>query len=98
MATDLMEVLRGKVDQVRDDVQSVRLKLEELWWRPSSDDWVTIDRLWIKVEEQGAQEALLHHDVVSLHILLLKADREDLSPEELFKLQILVSHIEDRLA
>ena len=97
MATDLMEMLWSEADQVRDDVQSVGLKLEKLWRGPSSDDGIALDRLWVKIEEQGSHETFLHDDVVSLNILLVMADREDLSPKKFLKLQVLVGHVEDRL-
>lgn len=97
MAVDLMEVLWGQTNQVRDNVKSVHLKLLELRWGPSCDDWVAIDGVWIEVKQEGSQEALLHHDVVSLNVALSMANGEDLSPEELLQLQVLVSHVEDGL-
>ena len=43
VALNLVEVLGSEADQVRDDVESVGLKLEKLWWSPSRDDWVALD-------------------------------------------------------
>ena len=82
---------------MRDDVHGVHLELLKLRWRPSRDDTVVVNRVRVKVEQQSPQEALLHHDVVSLDIALSVADRKDLSPEELFELEVLVSDVEDRL-
>ena len=82
---------------MRDDVHGMHLELLQLRWRPSRDDTVVVDGVRVKVEQQCSQEALLHHDVVSLNVALSMADRKDLSPEELFELEILVSDVEDWL-
>ena len=94
MTVDLVEVLRGQTNQVRDDVHGVHLELLKLRWRPSRDDTVVIDGVRVKVEQQCPQETLLHHNVVSLNVTLSMADRKDLGPEELFELEILVSYVE----
>ena len=90
MAADLMEVLGDEADEMRDDVEGVDLELQELRRRPSGDDGVAVSRLWVEVEEKRAQEAFLHHDAVGLDVPLVVADRENLSPEELLELQVLV--------
>ena len=43
VALNLVEVLWSERDQVRDDVESMGLELEELGRRPSGDDWVALD-------------------------------------------------------
>ena len=97
MTVDLVEVLRGQADQVRDDVHGVHLELLQLRWRPSRDDSVVVDGVRVKVEQQCPQETLLHHDVVSLNVALSMTDRKNLSPKKLFKLEVLVGDVEDWL-
>ena len=92
-----MEVLRYKGQQVRDNVEGVSLELELLGWCPPSDDRICLNRLRVKVDEKGAKEAFLHHDLMSLNVVLVKANREDLCPEQLFQLKILISNVEDWL-
>lgn len=62
------------------------LELELLGWCPPSYDRICLNRLRVKVDEKGAEEAFLHHDLMGLNVVLVKANREDLCPEQLFEL------------
>lgn len=97
MSADLVEVLWDQTYEVRDDVQCVHLELLELWWSPSRDNRVGFDGVRIQIEQESSQEAFLHHDVVSLNVVLSMTDREYLCPEELLQLQVFVSNVEDGL-
>ena len=94
---DLMHVRGYKSNQLRDDVEGVDLEFEKLRRSPSRHDLVLLSGGWIEVEEECLHETLLHDDVVSLNIEWVLADSEDLSPEELLQLEILISHLEEWL-
>ena len=98
MPSDLMHVGRHKSNQMRDDVESVDLELQKLRRRPPSHDLVLLNGGRIEVEEEGFHEILLYDDVVSFAIEGILADSKDLSPEKLLQLEILISHLEERLS
>jgi len=95
VSSKLVETVLGNGSQVSDDVKSVNLELNQLWLSPSGQDHILSACLWIQESQQGVEELVLESNLTSLLRLTASQNLEDLSPQELLQLQVLLSLGED---
>jgi hypothetical protein len=85
MPANLVHVFRQNRNHVREDIQGVDLKVDQLGSEPLSDTWVALSCRRVQVKEQRFQELFLNHHLMRVNVERVTRDVEHLRPEHAFE-------------
>jgi len=97
MASDFVDVLGYQRNQILDDVEGMNLELDQLGGVPSGHGRVVLNGLRVQVQEKSLQKVLLNGNFVGFNIEGVLTDLEDLCPEKLLQLKVLLGDREQGL-